>query len=295
MVLLKKNDTDKLRDKVKRVLTQTMKPSAKKSDLSLSDLAYQEDMQGIIELVDLLLLHRDRIAPALMVAKNSKPAREKSNPDDELEWPSQYTYWSKIPKYWITSWLGKRHSWVTEDLISSPSKTGGRNKVVREMFEYETGLKEAMEVDPKLHNKQVMTDFLNKLAEARGNHLKDFRTTCMEPGGEVSWTGGAFRYGSTECPHQRRHPASREQLQGQQRLHQWRHGQGVLDQLGHEERPSFLRRQFVEGCHEHCRRPGGRRRQEQARRGGEGESEGHRGHGAGHQDQSQARPSEGGA
>lgn len=90
--------------------------------------------------------------------------------------------------------MKKRYNWVSEDYCKDLARQSGRTKIVWEMLEYETCIREPLEVDPRLHNKDLMTAFLNKLSDDRGKRLATFRQKCMETNGEVTWMGGAFEY-----------------------------------------------------------------------------------------------------
>lgn len=171
MVLGVGGDTDKFSDKVNKVLVAALKPKRTKSsgDQSIGDIQFDEDMSSILEIVDECLLHRERIPTVLAMARKTVSQTNKSGKANGDEpWSSQYTLWGKIPKYWITSWLGRRYPWVDEKFVADLAKSGGRPKIIRDMFEFETGVKDSMEADPRLHDKSVMAAFLDHLSESGG-------------------------------------------------------------------------------------------------------------------------------
>ena len=188
----------KLRLKVQATLHSLLVAKKKKGEgqgLSLVDMQYEEDMRQLMSIVDKLLEDRERIPTTYTIMSKPKGTSRAQHDDDDSDrpWPSQYTHWNKIPQYWRMGWLSKQYPWLTSESITILKNKGGRNKILLEMFEYETGIKETDELPALCHDKEVMALVLDSIARLRGHRLADFRETCVDDDGKVTWRGWGFQ------------------------------------------------------------------------------------------------------
>lgn len=75
-MVLAASELDRLRDNVRKSLMKTLHNQGKKSSLeaSIAQITYEEDMNNIVDIVDLCLLHRERIPTVLAMAKKDTKA-----------------------------------------------------------------------------------------------------------------------------------------------------------------------------------------------------------------------------
>lgn len=174
------------------------KPDMAKAKRALTDL----QRECLKDIERHLIMHPDEILQTKAVLDKGQIHREPGRnyrDANRIEFPSTYTLFKSLPKYWVADWMVVALHWSKEfvDLIDA-AKPGQ----IKQAFTYVTGCSDFTWWPPALRRVELLRQFLSYMVSALGNRHEGFEAKVPATG-IINWQNvGPYIYTWGEHPTQ---------------------------------------------------------------------------------------------